>query len=376
MTLTLVVACAAPAPRSSLDSSQITADMLLEGSPLLPEGEMQDPPRIDVLGLTPDMQAFLDAYVNPHDNQYARLQRLTYAIMGEGKFELIYDDRTRTAQETFRDQRGNCLSFTNMFVAMARHIGLDARYEEVEIPPDWSLSGQAFLLSQHVNVFVQLSHAETRIVDFNMLDFNTSYERRIISDQRGRAHYFNNIGVEHMLGADTPGAHRNFVASVREDRTFAPAWINLGILHRREGYPAYAEAAYLQALEADRFNLVAMSNLASLYEQEGLTERAAAYRELVNSHRMRNPYYRFQLAIDAFVSGDYSVAVDHLKYAIRKRDDEPRFYSLLSLSYLMSGDKEAAQRWMKKAEAVASEAADQEKYHHKLEWLMKQGAGN
>jgi Flp pilus assembly protein TadD len=337
---------------------------------------MQDPPRNDVLGLTPDMQAFLDAYVNPHDNQYARLQRLTYAIMGEGKFELIYDDRTRTAQETFRDQRGNCLSFTNMFVAMARHIGLDARYEEVEIPPDWSLSGQAFLLSQHVNVFVQLSHAETRIVDFNMLDFNTSYERRIISDQRGRAHYFNNIGVEHMLGADTPGAHRNFVASVREDRTFAPAWINLGILHRREGYPAYAEAAYLQALDADRFNLVAMSNLASLYEQEGLTERAAAYRELVNSHRMRNPYYRFQLAIDAFVSGDYSVAVDHLKYAIRKRDDEPRFYSLLSLSYLMSGDKEAAQRWMKKAEAVASEAADQEKYHHKLEWLMKQGAGN
>ncbi|RPH98659.1 MAG: transglutaminase domain-containing protein, partial [Lysobacterales bacterium] len=108
------------------------------------------------------MSAFLDGYTSPEQKEGFRLKRLLYAIMGEGTFELVYDDITRTAAETFRDQRGNCLSFTNMFVAMARHVGLDASYQEVEVPAEWSLSGQAFLLSQHVNVFLQLSHDETR----------------------------------------------------------------------------------------------------------------------------------------------------------------------------------------------------------------------
>lgn len=373
----LLAACAVPAGRSSLGEGDITPGMLLEASPLVSATSPPDVGREDILYVSPEMDEFLDGYVSPDQYEYFRLKRLLYAVMGEGKFELVYDDRTRTAQETFRDQRGNCLSFTNMFVAMARHAGLDARFQEVEIPAQWSLSGQSFVLNQHVNVFLDLSHDETRIVDFNILNFNTSYERRVISDERARAHYFNNIGVEHMLEGGTTLALANFRASVLVDQAFAPAWINLGILHRREGHPDYAEAAYLQALRVDRFNLVAMSNLANLYEQEGLVERAAAYRARVGSHRNKNPYYRFHLASEAFVNGDYDSAVDQLKYAIRKRKDEPRFYSLLSLSYLMGGDKASAERWMKKAEAVAAQSgdpsADQQKYHHKLEWLMSQG---
>lgn len=375
----LLAGCAAaPVERSSLGSGGITASLLLDASPLAAGAALPEVTREDLLTVTPEMSVFLDAYTNPKQKQGFRLKRLLYAIMGEGTFELIYDDVTRTAAETFRDQRGNCLSFTNMFVAMARHVGLDASYQEVEVPAEWSLSGEAFLLSQHVNVFLQLSHDETRIVDFNILDFNTAYGRRVIADERARAHYYNNIGVEHMLNGDALMALANFRAGVREDPTFAPAWTNLGILHRREGYPAHAEAAYLQALEADRFNLVALSNLGSLYEHEGMEQRAAEYRARVATHRNRNPYFRFYTASEAFVSGDYQVAIGHLKYAIRKRDDEPRFYSLLSLSYLMSGDRAAARRWMEKAEAVAGQsadpAADPQRYHHKLEWLMSQGS--
>ena len=50
----------------------------------------------------------------------------------------MYDEITRTASETFRARRGNCLSFSNMFVAMARDVGLDVQFQEVEIPPDWT----------------------------------------------------------------------------------------------------------------------------------------------------------------------------------------------------------------------------------------------
>jgi tetratricopeptide (TPR) repeat protein len=353
----------------------ITPEMVVDASPLAWGGPGEDISQVDMLELSPDMIAFLDEHVDREGSQNERLGQLVYAVIGEDRFLLAYDDSTSTAQETFSNRRGNCLSFTNMFIAMARDVDLDVSYQEVEIPPDWSMVGQSYLISQHVNVRVDVRNALSRVVDFNIYNLNANNESQVISDQRARAHYFNNIGVEHMLADETALAYRNFQQSVREDRSFSSAWVNLGILHRRESYPDYAEAAYLEALEYDQDNLMAMSNLANLYEQEGQTELAEKYLEKVQSHRMSNPYYRYQIANSAFIDGDYRTAIQNLKYAIRKRKDEDRFYFLMSLSYLMSGEKEEAQRWMKKAEEVAEATADQQKYHHKLDLLMSQDSG-
>jgi Flp pilus assembly protein TadD len=373
--MAIAAGCVAPGqPKPELGSGVVTARMVLEQSPLAEGAGPGDLPDVDILEVTPEMVAFIEENIRGARNRYARMKRLIYAIMGGDAFELVYDDTTRTARQTFEDRHGNCLSFTNMFIAMARYLEISASYQEVDIPPDWSLAGESFLFSQHVNVNVDLGADEIRIVDFNMYDFNTTYERRIISDQRARAHYFSNIGVDHMLVGDRRDAYLNFRRAIQEDSTFAPAWINMGILHRREKHPGYAEAAYSRALEIDQFNPVAMSNLASLYDEAGMTEKAQEYRDWVRSHRMKNPYYRYHLARDAVAEGDYQTAIGHLNYAIRHRENESRFYSLLSISHLMSGDKAAAQRWMKKAEAVAVQEADRAKYHHKLEWLMSQGS--
>jgi len=39
-------------------------------------------------------------------------------------------------------------------------------------------------------------------------------------------------------------------------------------------------------------------------------------------HRMRNPYYRYNLARDALSAGDWDAAIGLLKYTIRKRPAE------------------------------------------------------
>ena len=357
------------------DSNQITTGMLLDASPLAAGVELEDLSQVDMLELSPGMIVFLDRWVDRHEGDYFKLRRLLYAVVGDGTFDLIYDDTTRTAQETFRDQRGNCLSFTNMVVAMSRYLDLDAKYQEVLVPPDWSVADQTFILSKHVNVLVDLDFGLDQMIDFNMYDFRLSYDRQVISDARARAHYFNNIGVEHMLEEGTLLALANFREGIREDAFFSPIWVNLGILYNREGYPNYAEAAYLKALDVDDASQVAMSNLAALYQQEGRTELAARYLKEVESHRMQNPYYRYQLARTAFDAGDYRTAISHLKFAIKKNKNDDNFYFLISLSYLNSGEKEAAERWMKKAEEVAEMDVDKKKYHRKLDMLMSDGTG-
>jgi Flp pilus assembly protein TadD len=365
----LAVGCASAPGRP--DRAGITRDDLLAGNPL---GVGHDAPALvdeeAVLAVSAEMQSFLDAHVARTAGRVTRLRQLAYAIVGEGRFGLEYDETTRTAPETFRTRRGNCLSFSNMFVAMARHVGLDVHYQEVDVPPDWSFRDDAFVLNRHVNVLVDLGKEGEHVVDFNMDDFRTTYDRRAVSDARALAHFYNNLAVERMRADDAASALIYFRRAAVHDPRFSPAWTNLGILYLRKGHPDHAEAAYLQALKADERDLVAMSNLAMLYERRGDQDRAAMYRNRVTDHRQRNPYYRFQLAREAFLAQEYDVAIGHLKYAVRKKENEDQFCFLLGMSYLKKGDEPAARRWLARAQEVAATDVLKRRYSNKMDILL------
>ena len=357
-----------------LDSTEITADELLAGAPL--GGAQNSPVLVDeeeVLALSPEMLSFLDTHVYRRASDYVKLHQLAYAILNKGTFGLEYDEITRTAAETFRLRQGNCLSFSNMFVAMAREVGLEVNFQEVDIPPDWTYRNDAFVLNRHVNVLVDLGLSGEQVVDFNMEDFRTSYDRDAISDTRALAHYYNNMGVERMQTGDTALALLYFrKAIVENDRRFAPAWTNLGTLYLRQGHSAYAEAAYLQAVKVNAGDYVAMSNLVNVYELRRDSERADVFRKRVVRHRDQNPYYRFQRAREAFLAQDYDAAISHLKYAIRKRRYEDQFYFLLGLSYLQKGNEDAARRWLSRAEELAATDSLKRNYSNKIDMLLSE----
>ncbi len=364
---TLVVGCATVPPTPAAQA--ITPDMLLEARPLVGEGATTILADTDVLALDNQMLVFLDRYVDAKQADRTKLRQLLHAIMDEGTLGLKYDKQTRTAAETFHQQRGNCLSFTNMFVAMARHVGIDARFQEVDIPPDWTVQDGSFVLNRHVNVFIDLGSTPKHVVDFNIDDFRASYDRREVHDRRALAHYYNNMGVERMHAGETAEALLYFRAAIDNDRKFSPTWGNLGTLYRRNGRLVYAEAAYLRALGADPGDFVAMSNLAALYGQQGDAERAAVYRRRVDNHRMRNPYYRYRLAREAFHAKDYETSIEHLKYSLRKKKNEDAFYFLMGMNYLEKGNQSTARQWLEKAQQMAEDDARHHNDHGKLKSL-------
>jgi len=401
-----LVACTSG--RGTLGNVEITPDELLAGTALgLPGGSPAPVAQEEVLAVSPEMREFLEKHVDLKGSDSLKLHQLASAIVSADTFGLVYDDKTRTASETFHARLGNCLSFSNMFVAMARHVGLNVQFQEVDVPPDWTLDKDTYVLNQHVNVYVDLAQAGVRVVDFNIADFKTSYEMQRIPDTRALAHYYNNIGVGRMQTGDTAAAlscFRTAIAVAQEEqpvakekkevkekvvktgsliprrtleansdgeRQFSPAWANLGTLYLRAGHPAHAEAAYLQAVKANSSDLVAMSDLARLYEQLGDRERAAAYKKRVIHHRNLNPYYRYELARQAYVGKDFVAAISHLKYAIRKRPKEDQFYFLLGACYLEKGDTRAAERWLAKAREVAATDALKRRYSIKIDTLLR-----
>ena len=355
-------------------NERITADEVLAGTPFDLENNLTELIEEDaVIAVSPEMKTFLDTNVDLKAGDIIKLRQLANAIINDNTFGLEYDDITRTASETFRAKRGNCLSFTNMFVVMARYLSLDVYFQEVDIPPDWTSDGGVSVLNRHINVFVDLGLTRDQVVDFNMDDFRSTYDMNTISNSRAMAHFNNNMGVERMLAGDTASAFRYFRrALIDNDRGFSPAWTNLATLYLREGFTALAEAGYLHALKADRLDHVAMSNLAGIYVRQGDSKRAAEYRKKVNYHRKRNPYYRYELARRAFYAKDYDVAIEHLKYAIRKRPNEDQFYFLLGLSSLRKGDMKSTRYWLGRAEEVAAQDALKQKYSNKIEKLQSE----
>ena len=364
----ILTACANPIITPA--SSEISTKQLLRAQPLTGPVDVAELHDIEVLALDQDMRAFLDEHVNRRHGRVLKMHELLHAMITEGSFGLEYDEITRTARETFAARHGNCLSFTNMFVAMAREVGINATFQEIDIPPSWTQEGDTYQLTRHVNAMVELGGGGRREVDFNIDDFQSSYNRQVISDDRALAHYYSNIGAEHLQNNRPLEALRHFRKAAAADRNFAPVWSNLGALFSRAGHYEYAEAAYLQALKINPRELVAMSNLGQLYQHQGQTELAERYNKQSAQHRMQNPYYRYHLAREAFLEKDYDTAIRHLRYSLRKKKNEDTFYFLMGLSYLQKGDEAVAARWLKKAERVSADDGLKRSYHNKMESLL------
>ena len=149
----LLLACSTALAET--DGRHISPDELLAGTAL---GLGPDPPAIvsneEVMALSDEMREFLDNHVGRRAGVTVKVKQLADAIFSEQIFGLEYGEATLTAAESFRARRSNCLSFTFMFVALARGAGLDARFQEVEIPAEWTFAKDTFIFNRHVNIYV------------------------------------------------------------------------------------------------------------------------------------------------------------------------------------------------------------------------------
>jgi Flp pilus assembly protein TadD len=351
---------------------RIAPEELLAGTSLKLAGDSVNVPEVrDVLGVSAEMKAFLDAHVDRSASALVKRRQLLDAIIDSGEFEVEYDTTTHTASDTFRTRRGNCLSYALMVVAMAREVGLAAGFQEVDVPPDWTLGAETVRLNRHVNVYLALGGNKVQVVDFNVSDFRTRYRMWKIPDGLVLAHYYSNLGIDSMHAGDVASALASFRRAIVHGDPYSPAWTHIGILYTRHGLLDHAEAAHLQALLSDPQNLVAMSNLADVYGQSGDEQRASQYRRRVAEHRSQNPYHRYQLAQRAYAAHRYDEAIDHLEFAISRRPEEHRFHFLLGLAHYGKGDLRAARRSIGRAREVVSTPSLRDDYASKVADLLR-----
>lgn len=209
-------------------------------------------------------------------NPTERLNRLRHALFSETMFPFTYESRnTFTAAEAFHRREGNCLSFTNLFVALGRSLGIPVTTALVRRRGLSEREGDLIVVNNHV-VAILRWEAEPVFYDFDRERQDLVAAAQAIDDLGITSLYLNNRGADELRAGHPEIALKFFLYAVRLSPEFAPAWGNVGVARRRVGDFDGALDAYRQALLLEPGNPTILNNLGALYRSIGRYREAEA----------------------------------------------------------------------------------------------------
>lgn len=350
-------------PVSSNDLNAVLSGQAILGRTVVPS----ELPNLDLFSITPEMASFASQAVKRANTTFEKVKALHYALLlpvEEGGRGVVYNAySTQVPTVSFQERSVNCLSFSLLYVALAHHLKLDAKINEVQTPPVWNLrdKGSLFLM-RHVNVKVPLrdekwvsANSDDAVIDLEMGRYKSTYSQHYISDAVVAAQFYSNRGMEIAAEGRQEEAFLYLRKALQEDDQQSHIWNNFASFYIQQNLLHEAEIIYLHGLELQPDDLSIMTNLAGLYHKMGNTDKANRYSKLAQRHRDANPYYQYTLALSAFDSDDFGNALLYIKRAIDREKNEPRFYQLASTVYTQLGKANEAESMNAKYEKLRSQ---------------------
>ena len=333
----------------------IPDDELLSGTVVFGErvrsSERSD---VDIVATDEAMRAFV-ARAAEVPKERDRLRALLDLMRRNGYVATSYEPYLNlTAPEAFAAKRGNCLSYTSLFVALARAADLDARFQMVAVPPDYDSVGGRLVLNKHINVRVEnVPGRGTVTVEFSEEYASGIYDRRAVPDQYATALHYNNLAFAHARDGDPRSEFVYLRKAIDATPDNPDYWANLGVFYGRQRQHDHAVAAHRRALSFDANHGAAIRGLANAYTALGHDEAARLFRKRIARSRARDAYGYFALAQRALEASHVAYSLELLGNAIRLHGDDHRFHQLQGEAYAELGDDAAAEASFKRARTVA-----------------------
>ncbi|KAA1188986.1 tetratricopeptide repeat protein [Pseudohalioglobus sediminis] len=325
-------------------------------------------PTPELLHTDDAMLDFVARYTGDIGSERQRLLSLHRAIRGRATLGIDYDPAAQgTASEAFHAQTANCLSYANLFIALAREAGLDARYQWLDVRPQWTRMGERVAVRLHVNAVVHLSARDRFMVDLDPLPSRDITDAREISDRDAQALYHSNVAMDALADEQLQQAWANAMRALQLSPEMPHLWVNLGVVYRRSAQYDAAETAYLAALGLDSHERSAMNNLTVLYELQGRHEERDYWQARVERHRDGNPYYHAWLGDQAAEEGDWRGALGHYRQALSLAPEDAGLLFSVGLIYRELGEPRAALRYVGRAREQASLMSEKQSYE--ATWL-------
>ena len=350
----LAYGCAAT-PIQSIEPLEFEPE-LLSGQLLFGDAVSMDlAPEHDILGADEAMRAFVGD-IAQRRLSVVRFNQLIDKLEDSGFFNNTYDaDVTLTATETFHQKTGNCISYTNLFVVLARLAGLEVEFQIAPpVHPTWDAEDGMLIKNNHINLSVRgqrfdRNRANGYTIDFNLVEPDPEAHVQRISDAYAASLFYANLSVTALMSGDARLAFAYLQRGVDAEPRNPDLWINMAALYNRFGQHQAAVDSLLIAQQLDPHDRTVESALERTYRVLGKVELADKLAAKVRRHRLSNPYYYFALAQQAIAKSDYEAGMQAIERAIALRKKEPKFHHLQSVLHQRQGNAKLAEVSLRRA---------------------------
>lgn len=333
---------------------------LLNGVALFGEPvQVAESTALDPLQINDEMREFVGDIASAKP-ETARYRKLIAKLVRHGYYDESYDSTlTSSASETFASKKGNCLSYTNMFVALARVANLDAQYQLVHMRfPSWDVQGRLLIKNNHINVFVEGPSCRDRgyadyeasgcTQDFNLIDPDPEAPTTVISDEYARSLFYANLSVKERIEGNDRIAFSYLRRAIELMPSNPDLWINLGAMYGRFDRHTEALASYEIAQQLDPKERAMLSGMERSLRAIGRVVEADVYARKIKRYRLSNPYYLFAMAEIAYQEGAFKEALESINQALRMEKRNARFHFLKGLNlYRLERKEEAKEHFLR-----------------------------
>lgn len=365
-----IAACASAPPEIPVDANGFSwVQSIIDYQYQLPADH---PDQIDkVFVINDEMREEVQAQFSMLSKHGAAEAMAHWLIEDYGR-NMAYDINANLAPiEAYEQRRGNCLSFTILLSTLAKELGIEIEYNEVDIPDTWDMNeGLGMVFYRHVNGVLE-ALGKRQIFDLAMDLYDSGYPQRYVSELQILAMLLNNRAIAFMDQEQIESAKHAIKLAVSYSPKNPDLWANLGVIEKRHGDLQHAEQAFLYAYGLSKYNVVAVSNLERFYREQGQHSRAAQFAKQAERARQSNPYVHYQKALALYQEKKYRKAMRTTKRAISLHKTDPKFFELQSLIAQQQGDYRKALLAIEQAYLASSSTRQRGKYADKAELVTR-----
>jgi Flp pilus assembly protein TadD len=286
------------------------------------------------------------------------LRRLQLALLDSKDFTFEYDRiASYTAAETLAKRRGNCVSFTNLFIALARALGRPAQAALLTKRGESSRFEDLVVVYGHM-VAALPKGANATVYDFYQQRQETRGQLLLIDDIEVAAISASNWGVEALKNGNLERARQLLETAVKLSPQLPDIYGNLGLVRWKSGDRKGAFEAFQTGLSLDKQRPSILNNVASIYLEMGRREDARAALAAAN-HGMASPYFLLAYGDIEFARGHVAEALKFYRRAHRQNSKLVEPLLAIARAEQKLGNEKAATKALDKAsKLIAAEGGE------------------
>ncbi len=297
--------------------------------------------------ITPELRLALEQRIRQAPSERSKINEVLRFIFED--LDLAYSlTPTRNAVQTYESQKGNCLSFVNLFIGVAREQGLNPFYVEVTDYQKWN-HREGMVVSQGHIVGGMYLEGELKPYDFLPYRAKSYRDFKPIDDLTAVAHFYNNLGAEALMAGDLPTALEHLEVATGIAPQFEKGLNNMGVALARGKQYDKALEWYQKGLAIDPENPMLLTNLTRLYQQTGRAKEADELLTRLEASNESNPFFFVYQGEMALSRGEHEKAIAYMTRALRQDSELPEVHIGFVKVYVALGDLDKAKHHLERA---------------------------